>query len=238
MADTHAPLDPLAIPRAPSADLAQRVRAAVAQTPAPRTPLRLRLALALLALPLAVTAGLVGSRLVFANRPALRLDLDELPLVPLAERLGFFLLVATAATVLALAPGRRGLGAKVTQLSAASVLVAPVYTLVSMVGALRTTAGDAAARGLHPLGLPCAAVAGAVGALALAAFGIALRRAVPVATVARSAALGAAAGAWAGVALFLQCPANDPVHLVLGHAVPIAAFAFVGALALPRVLRP
>jgi len=106
------------------------------------------------------------------------------------------------------------------------------------VAPLGTAVGDAAARLLHPLGLPCALVASAVGLIVLTAFGIALRRAVPAAPVNRAAALGAAAGAWAGVALFLQCPAKDALHLLVGHSLPVAAFAVLGAIALPRLLRP
>lgn len=120
----------------------------------------------------------------------------------------------------------------------AAFAVAPLYTLVTHVAPIGTPLGDAAARSLHPLGLPCASVALAVGLIALGAFGFSLRRAVPAAQGFRAAALGAAAGAWAGIALFLQCPAKDELHLLVGHSLPVAAFALLGALALPRVLRP
>jgi hypothetical protein len=126
----------------------------------------------------------------------------------------------------------------VTLLAIAAVAVAPLYTVVTQVAPLGTAVGDAAARALHPLGLPCALVAFAVGALVLAAFGTSLRRAVPAAPVHRAAAVGGAAGAWAGVALFLQCPAKDALHLLVGHSLPVAAFALLGAIALPRLLRP
>jgi len=238
VSEAQLPLDPLIAPAAPPPALASRVRTAVAQTPAPRASVRARLALALAAVPIAILASLLGSCLVFRGRPLFRLDFWALPEVAFAERLLVLLLLSALATGVALAPGRRALGSKVTLLAVSAVAVAPLYTLVTQVAPLGTAVGDAAARALHPLGLPCALVAFAVGALVLAGFGIALRRAVPAAPVQRAAAVGGAAGAWAGVALFLQCPAKDALHLLVGHSLPVAAFALLGAIALPRLLRP
>ncbi|HKO49133.1 MAG TPA: NrsF family protein [Polyangiaceae bacterium] len=238
MADARAPLDPLAVPAAPSSELASRIRAAVAQTPAPRSTVRQRLTFALVAVPAAILAGLLGSCIVSPGRPLVRVDLAVLADVAFAERLLVLLLLAGMATGIALLPGRRGLGSKATLLVIAAVAVAPLYTVLTNVAPLGTALGDAAARALHPLGLPCALVAVAVGTLTLTAFALALRRAVPAAPVSRAAALGAAAGAWAGVALFLQCPAKNTLHLLVGHSLPVAAFALLGAVALPRLLRP
>jgi hypothetical protein len=182
--------------------------------------------------------GLLGSGLVFPGRPLLRIDLWAIPELAFAERFFMLVLLASMATGIALVPGRRGLGSKVTLLAIAAIAVAPLYTLVTHVAPLGTALGDSAARALHPLGLPCALVAFVVGLLLLGAFGVALRRAVPSAPVNRAAALGAAAGGWAGVGLFLQCPAKDELHLLVGHSLPVAAFALLGAVALPRLLRP
>jgi hypothetical protein len=236
--DARTPFDPLAVPAVPPPALAARVRASVAQTPASRSTVRERVALALVAIPVAILVGLAGSRVFFPGRSLFRVDFEALSDVAFAERLLLLLLLAGMATGIALVPGRRGLGSKVTLLAIAAVAVAPLYTLITNVAPLGTAAGDAAARLLHPLGLPCASVALAVGLVALAAFGVALRRAVPAAPVNRAAALGAAAGAWAGVALFLQCPAKDALHLLVGHSLPVAAFSVLGAVALPRLLRP
>jgi len=194
--------------------------------------------LALVAAPSAILLGLLGSCLVFRGRPLFRVDLWLLPEAAFAVRLLVLVLLATIATGLALMPGRRGLGVRVSLLLIASLAVAPLYTLLTMVEPIGTAVGDAAARALHPLGLPCALVAFTVGTLALSAFGLALRRAVPSAPVNRAAALGAAAGGWAGVALFLQCPAKNTLHLLVGHSLPVAAFALLGAIVLPRLLKP
>lgn len=238
MVDERPPLDPLVSKLKPPPAVAARVRAAIAQDRAPRTTMSRRIAFALVALPLAILGGLYGSRIVFRGRPLLRLDLWSLPEVAFGERLFVLVLLAGIATGVALIPGRRGLGARVIVLLGASLAVAPLYTLVTMVEPIGSPVGDAAASRLHPLGLPCALVAFVVGMLALAAFGLALRRAVPSAPVNRAAALGAAAGGWAGVALFLQCPAKNTLHLLVGHSLPVALFALLGAIALPRLLRP
>lgn len=238
MADARPPFDPLVSKAAPPAELTSRVRAAVAKTSASRSTVARRIGLALVAVPIAILAGLYGSRIVFHGRPPFRIDLWLLPEDAFAERLFVLVLLPAIATGISLVPGRRGLGARVILLLVASLAVAPLYTLITIVEPIGTPVGDAAARALHPLGLPCALVAFAVGMLALTAFGLALRRAVPAAPVNRAAALGAAAGGWAGVALFLQCPAKNTLHMLVGHSLPVALFALLGALALPRILRP
>src|SRR5262249_57934019 len=89
-----------------------------------------------------------------------------------------------------------------------------------------------------PWGLRCLSIATAVGLLVLVTFTAALRRSVPVASRLRGAALGAAAGAWAGLSVFIFCPAIELRHLLVGHLLPIAALTLVGLAAIPRALRP
>jgi len=71
----------------------------------------------------------------------------------------------------------------------------------------------------------------------LTGFLVALRRAVPVSVRLRGAALGAAAGAWAGLALLFFCPAAEPLHLLVGHSLPVAAATLLGALLAPAALK-
>lgn len=222
----------------PPPEVAARLRARVVATPALRATIRWRLAVACIGVPVAILCGLLGSCVAFPGRHPFRVDIWAIPGADFAERLSLLVLLASLSTGIALLPGRRSLGSKVALLAIVAVAVAPLYTLVTHVAPVGTPLGDAAARSLHPLGLPCASVAFAVGAIALSAFGLALRRSVPAAPVNRAAALGAAAGGWAGVALFLQCPAKDELHLLVGHSLPVAAFAILGAIALPRLLRP
>jgi len=72
----------------------------------------------------------------------------------------------------------------------------------------------------------------------LLSFAAALRRSAPVASRLRGAALGAAAGAWAGLGIFIYCPATEYHHLLVGHVLPIAALTLLGLAAIPRALRP
>lgn len=91
---------------------------------------------------------------------------------------------------------------------------------------------------ISPWGARCMVIAALVGAAALGAFVAALRWAAPVATRARGAALGAAAGAWAGFAVFVFCPSSDTQHLLVGHVLPVLVFTLPGVLAAVRALRP
>jgi Negative regulator of sigma F len=91
---------------------------------------------------------------------------------------------------------------------------------------------------LSPWGLRCLAIAVTVGLLVLVSLTAALRRSGPVASRLRGAALGAAAGAWAGLGVFLFCPATDHRHLLVGHVLPIAILTLLGLAAVPRALRP
>jgi hypothetical protein len=91
---------------------------------------------------------------------------------------------------------------------------------------------------LSPWGTRCLTVSAAVGLLVLLTFTAALRRSAPVASRLRGAAVGAAAGAWAGLSVFVFCPAIEYRHLLVGHVLPIAAITLVGLVAIPRALRP
>ena len=72
----------------------------------------------------------------------------------------------------------------------------------------------------------------------LAIFAVTLRRAVAVASGLRGAALGAAAGAWGGLAVFAFCPSGELQHLLVGHVLPVALFTLLGGIGLARALRP
>jgi hypothetical protein len=53
---------------------------------------------------------------------------------------------------------------------------------------------------------------------------------------ASGAALGATAGAWAGVMIDLHCPVSDSMHVAMAHVLPVLLFAAAGALIGRRVL--
>ncbi len=143
--------------------------------------------------------------------------------------------LASVTTLVAVWRGRGGFGLPVLALAALAVLVTPLYASFTMLFAQHVSSSDVV---VSWWGARCLSIAALVGIIVLAAFGWALRRAAPEATVGRAAALGACAGAWAGAAVFFFCPSADQQHLILGHVLPVAALTLVGALLLPRALRP
>ena len=141
------------------------------------------------------------------------------------------------ATVVATWRGLRGFGSGVMSLYLVGSLVAPIYAALVMVNPVHTN--DPAPLGvtLSQWGYRCLTLSTIVGLLVLASFAAALRRSVPVASGARAAAIGAAAGAWAGLSVFIFCPSGDLQHMFFGHVLPIVAFTLLGIITLPRILR-
>jgi len=91
---------------------------------------------------------------------------------------------------------------------------------------------------ISPWGWRCIFIATVVSASTMAIFAVALRRAVAAASGLRGAALGAAAGAWGGLAVFAFCPSGELQHLLVGHVLPIALFTLLGGVVLTKVIRP
>jgi hypothetical protein len=222
---------------APPEELFSRIRAAVEATPASRRRIGLRVSLAIAVAPVITAAVLfIASRLIFA-RPALRADVAARSTSELLVELSLLLVLTFSATGVAFARGERGFGRGAVSLSLLALLVTPIYAGL-VLGPLRSSGATMTSLPLSPWGVRCLGVAAAVGLLVLAGFAIALRRAAAVASRVRGAALGAAAGAWAGLAVFSFCPAHELRHLLIGHVMPIAAFTLLGLAAIPRFLRP
>ncbi|XXU14855.1 NrsF family protein [Sorangium sp. So ce861] len=190
------------------------------------------------AIPGVLTAVLVGSDRLLDQSP-LRVDLGTGSPARLLVVLFSLLAFALLTTLIALRRGKYGLGSGATPLSVAAGLVVPVYAFATLAWPLRSYGPAAESEAsLHPWGVPCFAIAAIVGLVVLATFTSALRWAVPVARGPRGAAVGAAAGAWAGLSVFIHCPAFEPTHLIVGHVVPIVAFTLLGVFVIPRALRP
>lgn len=145
------------------------------------------------------------------------------------------ILLASVATLGAVWRRREGFGPPLPVLAALAVSVTPVYASLTALFAQHAPANDVVA---SPWGARCLAIAALVGTIVLVAFGWALRRAAPEAPAGRAAAIGACAGAWVGVAVFFFCPSADQQHLLFGHVLPVAVMTMVGALLLPKALRP
>jgi hypothetical protein len=147
----------------------------------------------------------------------------------------YVLLLAAMATLSAVWRGRGGFGLPLAALAALATLVTPLYASLTLLFSKHVPSGAVV---VSPWGARCLAIAALVGIIVLVAFRWALHRAVPEATVGRAAAIGASAGAWAGLAVFFFCPSAAQQHLLLGHVLPVAAITIVGALVLPKALRP
>jgi hypothetical protein len=222
----------------PSDTLYARVREKIAETPAPTTRTSTRVIAAIVAT-MAITAlvasvasewvyGRIASGLVVASTETPRLMWTALLLGALT----------LGATLVGLWRGHRGLGAGVTTLALTGPSVAIVYGAVTLLRPLHL--GDAAVSNvaISPWGARCALIASIVGVGVMACFAAALRRAAPVAAGLRGAAIGVAAGMWAGVAVFVFCPSGDSWHLLAGHVLPVVVLLGMGAVFVPRWLRP
>jgi multisubunit Na+/H+ antiporter MnhG subunit len=63
-----------------------------------------------------------------------------------------------------------------------------------------------------------------------------LRRADPVTPRMTAASVGAVAGAWASLAVSLQCALSDPIHTMGTHVLPVGIIMLVAARVGPRWL--
>lgn len=223
----------------PPAVLYEQIRGRIAATKAPRTRTHHRVIWALVVATV-ITIGVVwlASHLVYGDHIMGLSVYDESMRVRLLGTLLLLIGMTLVATLIATWRGRGGFGASVVSLALAAALVAPLYALVTLVEPVHPSDITVSGVTISPWGVRCAFIAGVVGVVVMASFAIALRRAVPVASRLRGAVLGAAAGAWAGLAVFVFCPSGELRHLALGHVIPVAVLILVGMLVTPRLLRP
>jgi hypothetical protein len=136
--------------------------------------------------------------------------------------------VAIVASTAALLKGKSMLGLPTHMLAIAALLTAPI------VGAWVLAAsdlGDVPKEMPKPVGHVLCFVLGIVlSAAPFLAFVVVRMRSDPVHPRARGAAIGAAAGAWGGLLIELHCRFAHPLHAIVGHVLPIAALAAIGAL--------
>ncbi len=221
----------------PPAALYDRIRASIEATPASTIGTRTRVVLALAAALLAVASVLLIASDVVYQRHAVGLEVGTQSIPHLLFVLFAVVGLTLISTLVALTRGRSGLGPDVTWLALVAGLVTPIYALLVLENPVHAHDSAVLAVDISPWGLRCAIIATIVGTFVLASFAIALSRAIPAAHGLRGAAVGAAAGAWAGLTVFMFCPSSDIQHLLVGHVLPIVAFTLLGSVVLPRVLR-
>jgi hypothetical protein len=221
---------------APPAGLYADICASIRETPAQRVDTGRRTRFALTAVLCLIPAAVViASQLVY-QRQAVGLVVGVDSTAHLLRALALLTGLTGAATFIALRRSARG--SHLTSLLLAAILVAPVYAAVTLINPLHAADPFPPPVNLSPWGARCLVLAAVTGAIALASFTAALRRAIPAASGLRGAVVGAAAGAWAGLALFVFCPASEYLHLLVGHLLPVVAFTLAGAVVIPRALRP
>jgi hypothetical protein len=215
----------------PSERLYARVRSAVESTPAATMRTRTRIIVALAIVPALTTVFvLIASGLVY-GQPAAGLAIDIASSAAALTTLSLLIGLALASTVSALWQGSSGLGIASMWLVSIAAVVAPVYAALTVLQPLHSGTADGVSLtgvAISPWGLRCIFVASVVGISVLAIFAVTLRRAVAVAVGLRGAALGAAAGSWAGIAVFAFCPSGELQHLLVGHVLPIVLLTLCG----------
>jgi hypothetical protein len=214
-----------------------RVRAGIDATPASAVAMRTRIALTFVFVPCATALVVsIASSLVY-DRQVVGLDVAGESVAHLLFVLSVLTGVTLVATSMSLSQGPRGFGSGVSMLALTALLVAPIYAAAVVVQPVHAGSSAALTVALSPWGARCLGVASTIAALVLAIFTVALRHLVPVASRLRGAALGAAAGAWAGLGVFVFCPGSEIPHLLIGHVLPIVVFTVLGLTAIPRLLR-
>jgi hypothetical protein len=164
-----------------------------------------------------------------------RQDMHRLPSQYVAAQMVVPALLAAGSLLLAVAPGKRGIGLAVSLLAALAVL-GPLSFWLFAAGMPVPYLADS--HGGFWLGSAVCfdlTLLWATAPLLLA--GMALRRAFPASTRWRGALVGAATGLACGSAINLHCSNPDPAHLVGGHGVPIVVAVLVGGFVLSRWAR-
>jgi hypothetical protein len=202
-------------------DLKLRVMAAVQRMPSPPRS-RLRREAQIVALvTFAAAAGLFFSfdgMSHGAGRPAWFL----------AASLGVWAAVAASAS---LGAWRRG--TSFVRGSVASLVVIAVGTpllLQAISIAFAWTHPALAALHAERIGFRCFALTLAAATCPLVGLSIVRRSSNPMHPIAGGAALGVASGACAGLMVILWCPVAAPMHMAVGHVLPIAFLAMIGSV--------
>jgi hypothetical protein len=165
----------------------------------------------------------------------IRTDFHRLPSLYVVAEVLLPALFGAGSLLVALAPGRLGLG-----------LGIGLLTSIAIVGPLSFIVLAAGAPVPHPPVPPasfwgssfvCLSLTLAWAAAPLVLAAIALRRAFTTSPAWRSALVGAGIGLWSGATINLHCPNVDPAHLLTGHALPVAVSALIGAFIVARWTR-
>lgn len=165
-----------------------------------------------------------------------RQDFGQLSPAYIAAQIVLPVAFGACCLVVALAPGKLGLGLGVGLVSTMALL-GPLLFWVLALGMPVPYASAGSPLGFWVSSMLCLDITLAWAAAPLLVVALATRRAFATQAVGRSALLGAALGLLSGAAINLHCPNVDPWHMLAGHGVPVAVAALVGGLLVVRWAR-
>jgi hypothetical protein len=164
-----------------------------------------------------------------------RQDMHRLSVQYVGAQMVLPTLLAAASLLVAVAPGKRGVGLGVGLLAALAIL-GPLSFWLLAAGLPVPYAADTR-DGFWLGSAVCLDITLLWETAPLLLAGMALRRAFPASTRWRSALVGAATGLACGGAINLHCSNPHPSHLVGAHGIPVVVAALVGGLVLSRWAR-
>ncbi len=160
----------------------------------------------------------------------IRTDFHGLPPLYVAAQILLPFLFAVASLYAALSYGKLGLGLKIGLVSGLTVLGPLAFCLIAFGAPVPHATGPGAA---SPLGiLVCFDITVAWTLLPLLCAALTLPGAFASGARWRSALLGAALGLFAGATMNLHCPNVAPLHVLMGHGLPVIVATVLGALVL------
>jgi hypothetical protein len=212
--------DGFAAPR-PSAELRARVLAAASAEPAAPRSAGLARRVGIIAAGMALSVAI----LVYIGGPLP----DGRPVGYFALMAALWSLVVFAATWAGVARGRSMLGRPTSVRVVVATLTPAALVVTALAAALLwpATIAEPSTMGDHVF---CIELGSLMALGPLVAFALVRRGSDPVAPRLTGAAVGAAAGAWGGLFIELRCGHASVEHVLLGHVVPVAIFALLGAL--------
>ena len=158
----------------------------------------------------------------------IRTDLAALPVPYVVAQIALPAMLATASLIVALGPGKLGLGAKIGLISTLAVVGPASFCVIALGAPVPRTSEP----GTFVDTFLCFDITIAGVAVPLLCAAITLRGAFAAGARWRSALVGAGIGLLAGATMNLHCPNVAPAHMLLGHGVAVVVAAALGALAL------
>ena len=172
----------------------------------------------------------LGAAWWIAGTLLLGADLESRPSGWLLMMLAVWTVTGVLGTYVALSSGGSSLGRPRPLLMGLSWAIVSLLLAVSILAGVLWPETQSAPAGPWLSHAGCFVFTFVLAAGPLAGLLLSQARTDPVRPTATGALLGAVAGAWGGVGMSLHCARTETVHLVIGHVLPVAGVAIVGAL--------